>query len=202
MSRLTRVSPPGCLSLCRSCTASGRCDGQNPGNSNRLKWRGCHWRHGHPSQQPDGYDRTVKSDAEGYQFLAVPIGEGYEVIVSGSGFRKAVQTGITLLVNQDYRADFKLEVGTASQTVEAIGGCNPGRNHEHAVGRRHSGHQDGADAAEWPELCRSDWTASRCCSADFQRCLLSWERAKSLGAALRAAIFRSMARVNPAMHST
>ena len=66
-----------------------------------------------------GYERTVKSDAEGYQFLAVPIGEGYEVTVEAAGFRKAVQTGITLLVNQDFRADFKLEVGAPTQTVEA-----------------------------------------------------------------------------------
>ena len=62
---------------------------------------------------------TVKSDAEGYQFLAVPIGEGYEVTVEAAGFRKAVQSGITLLVNQDFRADFKLQVGATSQTVEA-----------------------------------------------------------------------------------
>jgi hypothetical protein len=66
-----------------------------------------------------GYERTVKSDATGYQFLAVPIGPGYEVTVDSAGFRKAVQSGITLLVNQDFRADFRLEVGATSQTVEA-----------------------------------------------------------------------------------
>jgi len=66
-----------------------------------------------------GYERTEKSDAEGYQFLAVPIGEGYEVTVETAGFRKAIQSGIVLLVNQDFRADFKLQVGTTTQTVEA-----------------------------------------------------------------------------------
>ena len=66
-----------------------------------------------------GYERTVKSDATGYQFLAVPIGAGYEVTVDSAGFRKTVQSGITLLVNQDFRADFRLEVGATSQTVEA-----------------------------------------------------------------------------------
>jgi len=66
-----------------------------------------------------GYERTVKSDAAGYQFLAVPIGDGYEVRVESQGFEKAVQTGITLLVNQDFRADFALHVGATAQTVEA-----------------------------------------------------------------------------------
>ena len=55
----------------------------------------------------------------GYQFLAVPIGAGYEVTVESAGFEKAIQNGITLLVNQDFRADFKLVVGAASQTVTA-----------------------------------------------------------------------------------
>jgi hypothetical protein len=66
-----------------------------------------------------GYDQAVKSEATGYQFLAVPIGSGYEVTVVSAGFDKAVQTGIALLVNQDFRADFKLQVGTTSQVVEA-----------------------------------------------------------------------------------
>jgi hypothetical protein len=66
-----------------------------------------------------GYAQTVKSDAAGYQFLAVPIGEGYEVTVEAAGFRRAVQSGIVLFVNQDFRADFKLEVGATTQTVEA-----------------------------------------------------------------------------------
>ena len=66
-----------------------------------------------------GYVRTVKSDATGYQFLAVPIGDGYEVSVESSGFTKVVQSGITLLVNQAFRADFKLAVGSTAQTVTA-----------------------------------------------------------------------------------
>jgi len=66
-----------------------------------------------------GYQRTQKSNAEGFEFLAVPIGEGYEVTVETAGFRRAVQSGIVLLVNQDFRADFKLEVGATTQTVEA-----------------------------------------------------------------------------------
>src|ERR1700733_8481962 len=45
-----------------------------------------------------GYAQTVKTDATGYQFLAVPIGEGYEVSVEAAGFSKAVQSGVTLFV--------------------------------------------------------------------------------------------------------
>ena len=66
-----------------------------------------------------GYDQVAKSDAAGYQFLAVPIGEGYQVTVESTGFSNAVKSGITLLVDQDFRADFKLEVGTTAQTVTA-----------------------------------------------------------------------------------
>jgi hypothetical protein len=66
-----------------------------------------------------GYAEKVSTDASGYQFLAVPIGEGYEVTVEAAGFSKAVQSGVTLFVNQDFRADFQLQVGTTSQTVEA-----------------------------------------------------------------------------------
>ena len=66
-----------------------------------------------------GFRQTVKSDASGYQFLAVPIGTGYVVTAESAGFEKAIQNGITLLVNQDFRADFKLVVGSASQTVTA-----------------------------------------------------------------------------------
>ena len=66
-----------------------------------------------------GYDQTAKSDAAGYQFLAVPIGEGYQVTAESPGFSVAVKSGITLLVDQDFRADFKLQVGTTAQTVTA-----------------------------------------------------------------------------------
>lgn len=38
-----------------------------------------------------GYGQTVKSDSAGYQFLAVPIGQGYEVSVEAAGFRPCRQ---------------------------------------------------------------------------------------------------------------
>ncbi len=66
-----------------------------------------------------GFSREAMTDATGfYQFLAVPVGENYAVEVQLAGFMKATQGGIKLLVNQNYRADFKLQVGQITQTVE------------------------------------------------------------------------------------
>ena len=65
-----------------------------------------------------GLSRTTKTDSGGsYQFLDVPVASDYKVEVVASGFRKAVQTSITLLVNQNYRADFHLEVGSTDQAL-------------------------------------------------------------------------------------
>jgi hypothetical protein len=61
---------------------------------------------------------TITSDNGSYQFLSVPVGEDYEVEVEAAGFQKSVQSRITLQVNQSYRADFQLQVGTAAQSVE------------------------------------------------------------------------------------
>jgi hypothetical protein len=66
-----------------------------------------------------GLTRQTTTDPTGsYEFLAVPIGSDYSVAVEAQGFRKSTQTGITLLVNQRYRADFQLLVGTVTQRVE------------------------------------------------------------------------------------
>jgi hypothetical protein len=66
-----------------------------------------------------GLSRRVQTDASGnYEFLSVPVGENYSLQAETPGFQTSVQTGITLLVNQKYRADFKLVVGAVSQTVE------------------------------------------------------------------------------------
>lgn len=71
-------------------------------------------------KNPDtGLERKVQTDTTGrYEFLSVPIGERYSVQVEAPGFRTSVQTGFKLLVNQTYRADFKLVVGAVAQTVE------------------------------------------------------------------------------------
>jgi hypothetical protein len=70
----------------------------------------------HPST---GLTRRVQTDAAGnYEFLSVPVGEDYTLQAETPGFQTSVQTGIKLLVNQKYRADFKLVVGAVSQTIE------------------------------------------------------------------------------------
>ena len=71
-------------------------------------------------KNPDtGLDRHIQTDTSGtYQFLSVPVGDKYVLEVEAQGFRKSIQTGIKLLVNQNYRADFVLVVGAVSQTVD------------------------------------------------------------------------------------
>lgn len=70
----------------------------------------------HPST---GLTRRVQTDAAGnYEFLSVPVGEDYTLQAETPGFQTSVQTGIKLLVNQKYRADFQLVVGAVSQTIE------------------------------------------------------------------------------------
>jgi carboxypeptidase family protein len=65
-----------------------------------------------------GLKREAQTDAAGnYEFLAIPVGEDYAVVVEASGFRKSTQTGIKLLVDQRFRADFRLEVGSTTQEV-------------------------------------------------------------------------------------
>src|SRR5215469_15628550 len=65
-----------------------------------------------------GLVRDVKTNASGaYEFLSVPVGENYAVQVEAAGFKKTAQTGIKLDVNQKYRADFTLKVGSIQETV-------------------------------------------------------------------------------------
>jgi carboxypeptidase family protein len=66
-----------------------------------------------------GFARTATTDTTGsYEFLAIPIGEGYVVGVDAKGFEKSTQTEIKLLVNQKFRADFQLVVGSVTQQVQ------------------------------------------------------------------------------------
>jgi PAS domain-containing protein len=68
---------------------------------------------------PDtGLSRKTSTDSIGsYQFLAVPVGENYVVEVEASGFQKANQTGVKILVSKSYRADFHLVLGVVEQTA-------------------------------------------------------------------------------------
>ncbi len=62
--------------------------------------------------------RTTKTDGEGnYLFSLVAVGT-YRLTVEHAGFKKNVQSGITLDVNQNGRLDVALEVGQASEVVE------------------------------------------------------------------------------------
>ncbi len=71
-----------------------------------------------------GLTRAVVTDASGnYEFLALPVGENYSVEVEAQGFTKSRQTGVKLLVNQRFRANFTLEVGTVTQEVNVGAGA-------------------------------------------------------------------------------
>lgn len=65
-----------------------------------------------------GLMRTVKADTLGtYEFLSVPVGENYSIEVEAPGFQKTFVSKLRLLVNQRFRADVQLTVGTLSQEV-------------------------------------------------------------------------------------
>lgn len=61
--------------------------------------------------------QTVTALDGSYEFLAVPAGEDYSVEVEAANFRKSAESIITLLVNQRFRADFRLEVGSLEEAV-------------------------------------------------------------------------------------
>src|ERR1700716_3705565 len=62
--------------------------------------------------------QTLKSASDGsYSFTNVPVG-GYTLTVEQTGFRKYVQTGIVLQVNQAAKQDISLQVGIAAEVVE------------------------------------------------------------------------------------
>ncbi len=66
-----------------------------------------------------GLVRHARSDSSGsFEFLSVPIGDNYSLEVQAAGFQKATQEGIKLLVNQKYRADFKLAVLGVMEKVD------------------------------------------------------------------------------------
>ncbi len=70
------------------------------------------------TNQATNVNRVVKSDGEGnYLFALVDVGV-YRLTVEHSGFKKNVQSNITLEVNQNARLDVTLDVGQATETVE------------------------------------------------------------------------------------
>lgn len=63
---------------------------------------------------------TVTNDTGNYVFLNIPPG-GYNLSVSKQGFKSALRTHITLVVNQTTSYDFTLSVGTTRQAVTVTG---------------------------------------------------------------------------------
>lgn len=71
------------------------------------------------TNETTGRARELTTDSNGaYEFLAVPVGTGYSVEVEAPGFKKGRQQGITLTVNQDFRADFQVTVGQVAEKVD------------------------------------------------------------------------------------
>lgn len=64
-----------------------------------------------------GFFRTLQTDGEGrYNFVNLPVGS-YEVTVEATNFSKYIQTGITLLVNQNAVVDVGLKTGGVQEVV-------------------------------------------------------------------------------------
>src|SRR5258708_5082806 len=62
--------------------------------------------------------KTLRSGADGtYSFTLVPVGN-YKLTVEHSGFRKYVQEGIVLQVNQEAKQDVTLQVGATQEVIE------------------------------------------------------------------------------------
>jgi Carboxypeptidase regulatory-like domain/TonB dependent receptor len=70
------------------------------------------------TNQGTNISRTTKTDGEGsYLFSLVDVGN-YVLTVEHAGFKKNVQSGITLEVNQNGRLDVTLDIGQTTEIVE------------------------------------------------------------------------------------
>jgi Carboxypeptidase regulatory-like domain len=64
--------------------------------------------------------RTAQTDDDGrYRFVNMPVGE-YELTVEAGGFARYVQTGITLLLNQDAVVDVPMTLKGVHETVNVV----------------------------------------------------------------------------------
>jgi hypothetical protein len=69
-----------------------------------------------------GLERETKTNGSGYyELLALPAAEGYAITAEAPGFEKTEQTGLKLLLNQEFRVNLKLQVGKVAATVEVLG---------------------------------------------------------------------------------
>src|SRR6266403_2874292 len=70
------------------------------------------------TNQGTNISRTTKTDGEGnYLFVLVDPGT-YRLTIERTGFKKYVQSGITLEVNQNGRLDATLDLGQSAEVVE------------------------------------------------------------------------------------
>ena len=64
--------------------------------------------------------RTTQSDSDGrYRFPGMPVGD-YEVTVESSGFAKYVQSGITLVLNQQATVNATMKTGGVAEVVNIV----------------------------------------------------------------------------------
>ena len=68
-----------------------------------------------------GQDRTATSSDTGNYTLPLLALGAYEVSAEKAGFKKSVQTGITLQIDQRARVDFQLQIGAASESIQVTG---------------------------------------------------------------------------------
>jgi hypothetical protein len=61
---------------------------------------------------------TKTTELGAFELLAVPAAEGYAITAEATGFEKIEETELKLVVNQDFRINFKLEAGTAAAPIE------------------------------------------------------------------------------------
>ena len=71
------------------------------------------------SNSSTGLSRTAMTDNSGnYRFTSVPVGPGYDVRVTTTGFSASEAKGITTTVGDAITEDFTLQAGGESTTVE------------------------------------------------------------------------------------
>ena len=76
----------------------------------------------HARNEANGEVRQVTTGIDGlYVFSQMPPGS-YELSAEVQGFRKAVQTGVVLRVNQTLEVNFSLQLGAVNEIVEVSGG--------------------------------------------------------------------------------
>ena len=64
--------------------------------------------------------RTVVTDGHGFYVAEnLPVGP-YSVVAEGSGFQRTEQKGLALVADGHLTADFRLQVGEATQTIEVV----------------------------------------------------------------------------------